>query len=238
MKAVIFASVLLISSLQANLLFSDIVAGWDFQTLPGTVIVASPNTPKVFTSNFGLGTIYLDGTRGASDWVTTASGNEISGFAGTNVNAGPGFSTVTTSPSSLALLNQTANGKSATFAFSMAGFQNLVVSYATQRTATGFDAHVWEYSLDGTGFVALQSIAGNLPSAYATVTLNSTSVLDNSATAYLRLTLTGASSAAGNNRFDNIQFNASAVPEPSIAAIFGFLGAALAFRRTRSICLW
>ena len=40
--------------------------------------------------------------------------------------------------------------------------------------------------------------------------------LNNIATAYLRLTVTGATASAGNNRIDNIQFNATALPSASI----------------------
>ena len=127
----------------------SLIAGWDFQTTAngGTAAAAAPNAPTVYIANFGTGTIYLNGANGSSTWVTTTSGNELSSFSGTAINAGAGFSTVTTSPACLAILNNTANGKCIVFTFNMTGYQNLVVSYATQRTSTGFTSQTWDYSL-------------------------------------------------------------------------------------------
>ncbi len=59
--------------------------------------------------------------------------------------------------------------------------------------------------------------------ATATVDFSSAPGLNNATAAYLRYTLSGATSASGNNRLDNIQFNATAVPEPSTLAL-GVLG--------------
>jgi len=81
----------LIGSMPAH---AALVAGWDFQTITtgGTAVAAQPNTPRVYNANFGSGTIYLDGSNGSSDWLSTQFG----GFAGTAVNAGSEFSTATT----------------------------------------------------------------------------------------------------------------------------------------------
>ena len=217
---------------------AELVAGWDFQTTAngGTAVAASPNTPKQFVANFGAGTLHLNGQNGASDWFVPATGStntELTAFSGTAVNAGPGFSTVTTSPAALVLLNQTANSKSAVFKFSMAGFQDLVVSYATQRTNTGFTTQAWSFSTDGTNWTDHQTIT-NLPTAFATQTLNNITGLNGATDAYLRLTVTGATAAAGNNRLDNIQFNATAVPEPTSLLLVGSVAlGGLVYRRNR-----
>jgi len=186
------------------------IAGWDFQTTSngGTAIVASPNSPTVFIANVGTGTMYLDGTNASSTWLPTS---ELNGFGGTALNAGTGFSTATTSPACIALLGGTsfaANGKFVVFRFSMVGLSNLIVSYATQKTATGFSSQIWEYSSNGTDWSAAQTI-NMIPSSFAVITLNAITGLNNTATAYLRLSGTGASSTSGNNRLDNIQLNAS-----------------------------
>jgi hypothetical protein len=140
---------------------------------------------------------------------------------------------VTTSPAALALLNQTANSKNAVFKFSMSGFQDLVVSYATQRTSTGFTTQTWSFSTDGTNWTDHQTIT-NLPTAFATQTLNSITGLNGATDAYLRLTVTGATAAAGNNRLDNIQFNATAVPEPTSLLLVGSIAlGGLVYRRNR-----
>jgi hypothetical protein len=215
---------------------ADLVAGWDFQTTTngGTATAVSPNTPKQYTANFGAGNLFLNGQNGSSNWFVPATGStntELSAFGGTNVNAGTGFST-TTSAGALALINQSANGKSAVFRFSMAGFQELVVSYASQRTDTGFTAHTWAYSTDGANWTDHQTL-NNLPSAFATQTLGAIAGLDGATDAYLRLTVSGATSGNGNNRIDNIQFNATAVPEPTSMLLAGSVALGGVFVRLR-----
>ncbi len=196
-----------------------LIAGWDFQTTAngGTAVLASPNTPKLFIANVGTGTLYLDGTNGSSNW---AQATELNSFAGTALNAGgaTGLSTTTTTPACLAPLGGTAfvaNGKFMVYKFSMTGFTNLVVSYATQKTTTGFGTHVWEYSTNGTTWTAAQTLT-TIPTAFAVQTLTAITGLNNAATAYLRWSGTGATNATGNNRLDNIQLNATA---PSTFAV-------------------
>ncbi|MCE2815136.1 MAG: PEP-CTERM sorting domain-containing protein [Planctomycetaceae bacterium] len=222
-------AVLLVAVLSASQAYADLVAGWDFQTTAngGTAVLAAPNTPKQFIANFGSGTLFLNGQNGASDWVAAT---ELGGFAGTAINAGPGFATTGT-PGALGLVNQAANGKSAVFRFSMAGFQDLIVSYATQRTNTGFTNQAWAFSTDGVNWTDHQTVSG-LPTSFATQTLSTIAGLNGATDAYLRLTVTGASSNNGNNRLDNIQFNATAVPEPTSLLLLGSVAlGGIAYRR-------
>jgi hypothetical protein len=102
----------------------------------------------------------------------------------------------------------------------MAGFKDLIVSYATQRTPTGFTSQTWAYSTDATNWTDVQ-VFDAIPASFATQTLNTISALDNASSAYLRLTLTGATSNNANNRLDNFQFNATAVPEPTSMLLLG-----------------
>jgi autotransporter-associated beta strand protein len=215
----------LASFLSAQTSRADLIAGWDFQTTTngGTAVVASPSTPKVYVANFGTGTLYLDGTQGSSDWLQAT---ELNAFAGSNINATNGLSTTTTSPAALAVLGGTsnaANGKSAVFKFSMTGYQDLVISLAAQRTATGFTTQAWEFSTDGTSYTSMGSLAsgsaaGTLTTSFTNsgvLTLPTVTGLNNASTAYVRVTFTGATAAAGNNRLDNFQFNASTYTPPS-----------------------
>ena len=225
-----------IAVLSASSLRADLVAGWDFQTTDngGTATAASPATPKQYTANFGSGTMFLNGLNGSSDWFVPAAGTtgtELNAFGGTVVNAAPGFAT-TTSLGALALINSTANDKQIVFQFSMAGFKDLVVSYASQRTGTGFTSQQWAYSTDGSTWTDHETITG-LPSSFATQTLGNITGLDGAANAFLRLTVTGATSSSGNNRLDNIQFNASAVPEPTSILLAGSVALGGAFYRLR-----
>lgn len=199
---------------------ATLVAGWDFQTTTtgGTPVAASPSTPTLYQANFGAGTLYLDGSNGSSLWNSAASNTELNAFTGSaTVNIAPGFST-TTGTGALALVaggssatGFAANGKSAVFVVDMSGKRDLTVSYATQRASTGFTTQDWAYSTDGTNWVALQSVTGTaIPTSFAAVTLGKATGLDDVSTAYLRMTVSGATTTAGNVRLDNMQFNAVA----------------------------
>ncbi|MBL9141184.1 MAG: hypothetical protein JNK53_04900 [Phycisphaerae bacterium] len=236
-----------LTSLIASGASASLVAAWDFQTTTngGTAAAAAPSSPKVYVANFGSGSLYLNGTNGSSDWFVGASNTEITSFGGTALNAdtGIGMSTVTSGTASLALAGgaslgggaYAANGKFMVFAFSMTNMENLSVSYATQRTSTGFTSQVWEYSVDGTNWFAVTTVSG-IQSSFALGTGAVTSLptvtgLDNAATAFLRVTFSGATSASGNNRLDNIQFNADLIPAPGALAILGVAGLVGARRR-------
>ena len=188
----------------------NLIAGWDFQTTVngGTAMQVAPNSPTVILANVGTGSLYLNGTNGSGSWVAATSGNQLTSFAGTTLNATTGFSTVTTGAASLALVNTTANGKSMVFVLTMTGRSNLIVSYATQRTTSGFTTQVWDYSTDGLNWTGAQTVS-TIPTSFAVQTLSTITGLNNAATAYIRVTFAGASSAGGNNRLDNIQFTAS-----------------------------
>lgn len=215
-----------------------LVAAWDFQTTTtgGTAIAAAPAIPKVYTANFGLGSLYFDGTNGSSNWFVPASGTtntELNAFGGSTVNTtasgGTLLSSVTTSPAALSVVggagtspNFAANGKSMVFAFSMTGKSDLSISLSAQRTTTGFTTQLWEYSADGgnnwlnIGSFVSGSTAGTIRDTFAntgTLSFAAFSGLNGVADARIRVTFTGATANSGNNRLDNIQLNA--VPEPS-----------------------
>ena len=241
----IAAVVMTVSASYAQVL----VAGWDFQTTTtgGTAIAASPATSKIYTANFGSGTLYFDGSNGSSDWFVPATGltsTELNGFGGTSINNtasdGTLLSSVTTSPSALAVVGgaggTAANGKSAVFAFSMAGKADLSISLSAQRTSTGFTTQLWEYSADGgstwanIGSFIGGNTAGTIQSSFSNtgvLSFAAFSALDGVSDARLRVTFTGATGSSGNNRLDNIQLNAVVVPEPSSGALLVFGGMAL-----------
>ncbi len=227
-----------------------LVAAWDFQTTAngGTAAAASPSTPTTFVANFGAGALYLDGTYGSSSFTVGGSATELNAFGGTTVNAdaGIGLSTTTSGAAALAIVGgalsggvPAANGKSLVFVLDLTGLENLTVSLAAQRTGTGFTSQVWETSTDGAnwsswGSFDAGSTAGTLASSFATsgvLSLAGTSALDNAATAYIRVTFTGATASSGNNRLDNIIFNADIVPTPGSLALLGLAG--LVMRRRR-----
>ena len=239
----IAAVVMTVSASYAQVL----VAGWDFQTTTtgGTAIAASPATSKIYTANFGSGTLYFDGSNGSSDWFVPASGSsntELNGFAGSTVNKsasdGTLLSSVTSGTAALAVLGgaggTAANGKSVVFAFSMADKADLSISLSAQRTSTGFNTQLWEYSADGgstwgnIGSFIGGNTAGTIQSSFSNtgvLSFAAFSALDGVSDARLRVTFTGATGASGNNRLDNIQLNA--VPEPSSGALLVLGGVSL-----------
>ena len=241
-----------LASFVASVASADMIAQWDFQTTTngGTALLGAPATPKLFVANFGTGSLYLDGSNGSSNFFEPATGTtntEINAFGGTALNATGSMSTVTTSPAALAIVGGAAsvpagtfgaNGKAMVFKFSMSGLSNLSVSYAVQRTASGFTTQQWDYSSDGTTWSSAATITGIQASFAAGATpanvvtsLGVASGLDNAATAYMRVTFTGATSSTGNNRMDNFQFNATALPAPGAIALIGLAG--LIARRRR-----
>lgn len=196
-----------------------VIAAWDFQTTTngGTAIGASPNTQKVFTANAGTGTLFLDGTNGSSDW---SQASQLNAFSGSNLNASQfGLSTVTGGAASLALVNQTANTKSIVFKFSMAEFLGVNVSYATQRTATGFTSQAWAWSTDGISWTDAGTITA-IPASFGVRDLSPLSELNGAPEAYLRLTVDGCTSASGNNRLDNVVLLSSPVVETSVVTTY------------------
>jgi len=225
----------------AGIAHAQLIAGWDFQTIDngGTAAAAAPNSPNVFTANFGSGTLYLDGSEGSSSWVTATTGNEVTAFGGSTNNLGTGFSSVTSGAASLALLGgaggTAANGKFAVFKFDLTGVSDpIAITFSSQRSATGFNSLLWEWSTDGLtynpiGTVVAGSTAGTIALAFNTsgvLALPQFSDISGSSTAFVRFSGSGASASAGNVRIDNIQVNA--VPEPSTYAMLALAGAGLA----------
>ena len=211
-----------------------LIAGWDFQTTTtgGTAVLASPSTPKVYNANFGAGTIYLDGTNGSSDWFVPATGStntELNAFTGSTENTGGVLTTTTTSPAALAVVggaSNAANGKRIVFAFSMTSHSYFKITFAGQRTSTGFDSQLWEYSANGgTSWVSMGSVVAGTASGTLTSSFGASgpitviaggggSGLSGVANALVRVTFSGATSATGNNRIDNIRIEGSSTALP------------------------
>jgi hypothetical protein len=141
------------------------------------------------------------------------------------------------------------NGTSLTLAVnagSKTDLTNLDLSFAMQRTSTGFNSVQLAYSInggtyvnDGSAFTPFLSTAKGLD---GNTGIASTSAIENFdlskigtgiTSIDLRLTYTGATGDTGNIRIDNLQLNGKtqAVPEPSSIAAMGLGILALARRR-------
>lgn len=117
------------------------------------------------------------------------------------------------------------NGRHLTFNVSTLGFSNIVVSFATQGTSTGFNSNQFQYSLDGINFVDFglpytpASAFGSVPLVFSLVSI---AALNNNPNAAFRIVFNGASSATGTNRIDNFVVEGTAVtnvPEPVSAIL-------------------
>lgn len=207
---------------------ADLIYAWDFLNLPATT--SSTATPGIIASTVGSGGV-LDVS--AFDLGSPqGSSPERTAFTGTTVNSFPGSDSTTSLPtqSALAIANQSANGKSMVFSFSMVGYEDLVVTFATRGTGTGFDTGTWSWSTDGVNYTTLAGVnTATHSSSFAVATADFTSEtgLNGVTSAYLEYTLSGATSGSGNNRLDNIQFNATPVPEPATLGLSILGGLAL-----------
>jgi hypothetical protein len=117
------------------------------------------------------------------------------------------------------------NGRHITFNVSTLGFTNIIVSFASQGTSTGFNSNQFQYSLDGITFVdfgppyAPGTVFGAVPFVFS---LGTIAGLNNNPNAAFRIVFNGATSSTGNNRIDNIVVEGSApesVPEPATAIL-------------------
>jgi PEP-CTERM motif len=118
------------------------------------------------------------------------------------------------------------NGRNITVNVSTLGYGNIIVSFATQGTATGFNTNQFQYSLDGATFVDFGSPYAP-PTAFGTVpvvfNLGGIPGLNNNPNAAFRIVFNGATSATGTNRIDNfvVEGSSTTVPEPATLALLG-----------------
>ena len=135
------------------------------------------------------------------------------------------------------------NGRNLTFNVSTVGFSNILVSFATQGTSTGFNSNQFQYSLDGISFVDFGPAYTPL-TAFGTVplvfSLSSILGLNNNPNAAFRIVCNGATSSTGTNRIDNVVFEGTSepvpesIPEPTTAVLLlSGLGGLYKFRRAR-----
>jgi hypothetical protein len=135
------------------------------------------------------------------------------------------------------------NGRNLTLNVSTVGFSDIIVSFATQGTSTGFNSNQFQYSIDGLNFINFGSpyipaaAFGAVPLVF---TLTSIAGLNDNPNAAFRIVFNGAASATGNNRIDNIvvegstSSSGSSVPEPSTALLlFSGISGLLALKRKR-----
>jgi endonuclease I len=197
---------------------ADTVAYWHFNNLPNITTAAPPGSgvvPTTVTADTGAGSISLTGFAG-----------NVDDFAGSTVNAQGG----TVSGKSLSL---TGGGSASPYPgnngfielqLNLADYSDPVITYATQRTSTGFTTGVWSYSVSGGAFTDVPGGSVSPPTSYElrTVDLSTVNAVDGQTNVRLRYTVTGATSSAGNNRIDNLLISATSTSDstPPLATTF------------------
>lgn len=180
------------------------IAYWsqNFNELPDGSFGFSPDTfPQ--QPDVGNGVIYLSDFN--EDTTATGSYLTIQSFAGTTINAQPGYA----AGGSLSVQGGPAtsnNGAAIVLSVSSSGYQDLQLSWAQRGTATGFNERRISWSLDGENFTEFAVDSGALGSSFQlrSYDFSDVSDLNNQDMVFFRIALDGASNATGNNRFDNL----------------------------------
>ena len=189
-------------------------------------VIAGPNSvyaDEIAIWNFNDSDLIVD--HGAGTLSSNIIAANIQFAAGTTNNARLGD----VAGQALSIQGGTSNannGRNITINVSTLGFSNIVFSFATQGTGTGFNANQFQYSLDGTNFIDFGSpylpaaAFGAVPIVF---TLSSIAGLNNNPNAAFRIVFNGATSSTGNNRIDNIVLEGTTttttIPEPTTALL-------------------
>jgi PEP-CTERM motif len=184
--------------------------------------------------NFNDSNLIVD--RGLGTLTTTANPANIMFLTGTTMNAGMG------DPAGMALAiqggaNLQNNGSILELRVSTVGFNNVTISWAWQRSDTGFNNVLIQESTNGTTFEGFTFVrpqtdfwGGNH------LSFAPGSLMNNNPLFAVRLTLSGATNEAGDLRFDNIVVSGTQiVPEPATMLLLsgGLAGVAAEVRRRR-----
>lgn len=188
----------------------------------------STRADEISLSNFNDQNLLVDRGNGILT-TTVAPTNVVLTFTGTTVGASMG------DPAGFALTLQNGtngvnNGANLTLNTSTVGFNAIVVSFATQRTTTGFNSNQFQYSTDGgLTFITFNTFTPAASFALQSFNLSSITALDNNPLAAFRIVFNGGdpASSAGNNRIDNLlvagtpSAPVTAVPEPTSMLLLG-----------------
>lgn len=203
----------------------------------GTAEVYNPSTKTLNAASHGslASSAVIDLSNLAGNMGGSSANNNWGDFGGTLVNAFSGDA----SGGALAVIGSGQNGHHVDFEFSTLGFDDLSISYATQRTGTGFTSQAWSFSTDGSTFTPVTTLT-SLPSSFGLESFSLGSAADDQSLITLRLTLSGATGTSGNNRIDNFMIAGAQVPIPeprtyaAIIASLSLLGAMIYRRRISS----
>ncbi|MBE0661502.1 MAG: choice-of-anchor J domain-containing protein [Bacteroidales bacterium] len=107
------------------------------------------------------------------------------------------------------------NGAYFTITAPTTGYQDIILTYPTRRTSTGFHTQEIQYTIDGTNWLPKESIDISLfvsnwvEGQVINVNFSGVAGVDDNPDFAIRVILTGAGTSAGNNRIDNIKVTGS-----------------------------
>lgn len=225
-KFVLYLGLALFASLADS--HAAVVAYWNFNGLTTSTNNGTSYSPTAGSGSFTVGVAANDqagSNRGINSFGGTTTNSLNSDVAGQALTIQGGASESTTPVQN--------NGATLIIQVDLSTLSNPILSFASQRSTTGFNSNQMAYSVDGTSYTDFGSPFNPGTSFGSTVysfDFSSIDALDGDASVFFRITLTGATSNAGNIRIDNVQINA--VPEPA-SALLGSLGLLALLRRRR-----
>ena len=188
---------------------ADVVAGWNFNGLTGSV-------PP---------TLAADAGRGSASFAEFTGG--LGSLTGTDVNAIAGDA----AGQGLSITGSGQNGKAIVLEVVTTGLSQLSFSVAARRSSSGHASAAVEVWNGADWQRAASFDASTTQWQLHQFSLTGFAFLDNQASARIRVKVDGATSGSGNIRFDNLRVEGVAVPAPGAAAALGAAGLATAARR-------
>lgn len=240
MKNGLFLAVAAGTAIVAASANANVVAYWNFNNSTGNTVSGQLGTLNSLAPDQGAGTLSIGGGSPTITFntINNATANGVVGtFTGSTLNAigadvAGGALSVQGGVGGAGAV--TANGGYVQFNVNMTGLKDLVVSFSTRGTATGFRAGQLSYSTDGVSFTnngATWDGGGSSTFFLVSRDLSSIVALNNAPSVTVRITLNTASGSGGNNRIDNVQLNANPIPAPGAIALVGMGGLVLGRRR-------
>ena len=161
---------------------------------------APPNAAALYPASSGVGNLDF------SQWD-----GSLASFLGATGNA-------------VALVDQAGNNSWIDVRISTAGFKAISIEFKTRGTSTGFNSGTWSASADSVNFTPLAGVntaTTNTNWIARTVDFSGIAAINNAPAVTLRYTLSGCTSASGNNRLDDIVVRGTPLPVVSVATADG-----------------
>lgn len=178
---------------------------WNFNDPPGANWGSNPINA---TSTIGGGVITHNFNPVPQSFNGTTTNNENNDLAGSAFCPQGGTSLVN-------------NGKSIIIDLPTTNYENIILSYAAQRTTTGFTTQTISYSLDGTfnDEVVIEAFTSILTSfEIKSISFVNVSGAEHNPNFKVKVTFTGATDANGNNRIDNLKITGTLILTRDIIA--------------------